>query len=86
MPRSPDEIKEKRVKVQIKGKQLFINDKLQKKHVVPPSVTSLFYVSKVDQKTAQDRSSFCILHILNEISQRPELMDTLLVGNHCHIF
>ena len=35
---------------------------------------------------AQDRSPFCILHILNEISQHPELLDTFLVGNHCHIF
>ena len=35
---------------------------------------------------AQDRSPFCILHIMNEISQRPDLMDTFLVRNHCHIF
>ena len=27
-----------------------------------------------------------IFHIMNEISQHPELMDTFLVGNYCHIF
>ena len=33
---------------------------------------------------AQDRSPFCIFHIMNKIWQHPELMDTFLVGNHCH--
>ena len=36
--------------------------------------------------STQDRSPFCILHIMNEILQHPEIMDTFLVGNHCHIF
>ena len=36
--------------------------------------------------TTQDRGPFCILQIMNEILQHPELMDTFLVGNHCHIF
>ena len=36
--------------------------------------------------SAQDRSPFCIFNILNEILQHPELKDTFLVGNHCHIF
>ena len=34
--------------------------------------------------TAQDRSPFCIFQIMNGISQHTELMDTILVGNHCH--
>ena len=29
---------------------------------------------------------FVFFHIMNEISQHPALMDTFLVGNHCHIF
>ena len=29
--------------------------------------------------TAQDRTPFCFLHIMNEISQDPELMETFLV-------
>ena len=37
-------------------------------------------------QSAQDRSPFCIFHIMNEILQHPELMDTFLVRNHCHIF
>ena len=36
--------------------------------------------------TAQDRSPFCIFHILNEILQHYELMDTFLVGNRSYIF
>ena len=36
--------------------------------------------------STQDRSPFCIFHIMNEISQHPELMDTFLVWNYCHIF
>ena len=36
--------------------------------------------------TAQDRSPFYIFHIMNEISQHPDLMDTFLVGNHWYIF
>ena len=31
---------------------------------------------------AQDRSPFCIFHIIKG-SQHPELMDTFLFGNHC---
>ena len=30
----------------------------------------------IKSDTAQDRSPFCIFHIMNEISQHPELMDT----------
>ena len=36
-------------------------------------------------QSAQDRSPFCILHIMNEISQHPDLMDTFLNGNHFQI-
>ena len=35
---------------------------------------------------AQDRSPFCISHIMNKFLQNPELTDIFLVGNHCHIF
>ena len=62
---------------------------------VPPSEEIRILTDKsfqVDQQTAvstfhpaQSRSSFCIFHLLNEISQHPELMDTFLVGNHYHI-
>ena len=31
--------------------------------------------------TAQDRSPFCIFHIINQIWQHPELIDASLVGN-----
>ena len=33
-------------------------------------------------QTAQDRSPFCIFHIMDDIWQQPELIDILLVGNH----
>ena len=46
---------------------------------------SLIFLNNA-KETAQDRSSFCILHIMNEILQHPYLMDTFLVGNHCQIF
>ena len=36
--------------------------------------------------SAQDRSPFYIFNVMNEISQNPELLDTFLVVNHCHIF
>ena len=41
---------------------------------------------QISDLSAQDRSPFCIFHILNKISKHPELMDTLLVGNYYHIF
>ena len=31
---------------------------------------------------AQDRSPYCIFHIMNKILQHPEIIDTFLVGNH----
>ena len=34
----------------------------------------------------QNRSAFCIFHIMNEILQHPEIIDTFLVGNHWHNF
>ena len=37
-------------------------------------------------ETAQDRSPFCIFHIVNEIWQHPELIDTFLVENHWYNF
>ena len=45
---------------------------------------SIFFADAI--ASAQDRSLFCILNIMNEISQHHELMDTFLVGNLCHIF
>ena len=35
---------------------------------------------KMNLYPAMDRSPFCIFHILNEILQNPELIDTFLVG------
>ena len=36
--------------------------------------------------SAQDKGSFCIFHILNEILLYLQLLDKFLVGNHCPIF
>ena len=36
--------------------------------------------------SAQDRSPFCILDIVNEIWQHLQLPQNFLVGNHCAIF
>ena len=44
------------------------------------------FVYSIFLDSAQDRSPFCIFHIMNGISQHPDLMDTFLVGNHFHIF
>ena len=36
--------------------------------------------------TAQDRSPFCILDIVNEIWQHLQILRKILVGNHCAFF
>ena len=49
-------------------------------------LTMPVYLFTKNALSAQDRSPFCIFHIVNEILQHPEFMDTFLVGNHYHIF
>ena len=46
-------------------------------------VSNKVFVFLIFTTSAQDRGSFCLFHIMNEILLNIEVINTFVVGNHC---
>ena len=47
---------------------------------------TLYEHTSYKDEAAQDKSDFCIFHIMNEIFLHPEMIFKFLDGNHSHNF